>query len=98
MCLIDPLFPYAGGLFFGWNALSIMIKDLDNFAEGCATTNSTDATGQLPCFLMPQPPPYPFSCLYPYTINLPLENAPQNLTLTFFHLQVSLAHPQTQQQ
>lgn len=34
-----------GGLFFGWNALSIMIKDLDNFAEGCAPINGTDITG-----------------------------------------------------
>lgn len=25
----------AGGLFFGWNALSIMIKDLGNYSSGC---------------------------------------------------------------
>jgi hypothetical protein len=24
-----------GGLFFGWNALAIMIKDLGNYSDGC---------------------------------------------------------------
>lgn len=29
-----------GGLFFGWNALAIMIKDLGNYSDGCIETTS----------------------------------------------------------
>lgn len=30
-----PLFLFVGGLMFGWPSLSGMIKDLNNFNEGC---------------------------------------------------------------
>ncbi|KAL4517173.1 hypothetical protein Ndes2437B_g06781 [Nannochloris sp. 'desiccata'] len=34
-----------GGLFFGWNALSIMIKDLGNYSEGCYQDYPSDIPG-----------------------------------------------------
>lgn len=36
---------FQGGLFFGWNALAIMIKDLGNYSEGCPTQSSS-STGE----------------------------------------------------
>jgi hypothetical protein len=34
---------FQGGLFFGWNALAIMIKDLGNYSDGCPTQSSSSA-------------------------------------------------------
>jgi hypothetical protein len=49
LCMI-VLSDRAGGLFFGWNALSLMIKDLGNFDEGCQTRDAYDIAGKFPTF------------------------------------------------
>lgn len=46
--LFNVVLLLVGGLFFGWNALSIMIKDLGNYSEGCedASVPSTEGDGE----------------------------------------------------
>jgi hypothetical protein len=39
-------FPPSGGLFFGWNALSIMIVDLGNYSEGCYPEYPSEIPGK----------------------------------------------------
>lgn len=37
----------AGGLFFGWNALSLMIVELGNYSSGCLPPETpTDTPGE----------------------------------------------------